>query len=294
MGRQYSRHRARLSNYESWRAWTVVHCELCWMKATRRLLVHRRFVAVRAGVRCAGWPGKRACTLEVRDRCGQYEWPQVEVCRRRASLWWLVTQPSGRPLQPPPWRENARTRMRLAHVPSTTHQPHLVLTLCDQRRKPRSRVCLPLPPPYSGNRPAMSAPPSSPLPENQPGSATQSEPSPTRKRSHSEMVAGQQGARRASPVEISSTHSSSDDTEEDSTKVTLTPSRKNGTRAEEQRETRVQIDDDELDPEQPLEEFDWEELEKRYHEAIGQRNKEDQQLYDDFQRLMTVIWPSSR
>lgn len=135
----------------------------------------------------------------------------------------------------------------------------------------------------------MSASPSSPLPEDQPDSATQSEPSPTRKRSHSEMVAGQQGARRASPVEISSTHSSSDDTEEDSTKVTSTPSRKNGNHAEEQRETRVQIDNDELDPEQPLEEFDWEELENRYHKAIGQRDKEDEQLYDDFQRLMTFF-----
>lgn len=188
-------------------------------------------------------------------------------------------------------RKCPHTDAPLAHVPSTTHQPHLVYTLCDQRRKSRSRACLPLP--ASSNRPAMSTPPLSPLPEDQPGSPRQSEPSPARKRSHSEMAAGQQGARRASPVEISSTHSSSDDTEEDS-KVISTPSRKNDNHAEEQPETRVQIDDDELDPEQPLEEFDWEELENRYHKAIDQRNKEDQQLYDDFQRLMTVTWPSSR
>lgn len=134
----------------------------------------------------------------------------------------------------------------------------------------------------------MSTPPS---PEGQRGSASESEPSPTRKRSHSEMAAGQQGAQRpSSPVEISSTRSNSDDMEDDSAKPTSTPPRKNG-KTGEQPETQFPMDEDELDPEQPLEDFDWQELEQRYHKAMETKTEEERQLYDEFERLIRVIGP---
>ncbi|KAL1651388.1 hypothetical protein SLS58_000728 [Diplodia intermedia] len=129
----------------------------------------------------------------------------------------------------------------------------------------------------------MSTPPS---PEDQPGSGTESEPSPTRKRNHSEMAAGQQGTQRASPpVEISSARSDSDGVDDNSVKPTSTPPHKNG-KAEEQPETEFRVDEDELDPEQPLGDYDWQDLERRFHKAMDEKTEEDDRLSDEFARLI--------
>ncbi|OJD30905.1 zinc finger fyve domain-containing protein 19 [Diplodia corticola] len=131
----------------------------------------------------------------------------------------------------------------------------------------------------------MSTPPS---PEDRPNRGAES---PTRKRSHSEMAAGKQGVQRASPVpptEISSAGSDSSDKEDDSVKPTSMPPLEN-VNAHEQPETQFQMGDDELDPEQPLKDFDWQELEERYHNAMAVKLDEDQQLWTEFERLMNFF-----
>lgn len=126
----------------------------------------------------------------------------------------------------------------------------------------------------------MSTPPSPALPEEHPASDMDTEGSPLRKRSHADME-GQHGAQRALPIEISSTHSSDLDTEDEVSHLT-SPSGEQG-------KFHEQTEENEPDPEAPLEAFDWHEFEKKYHDAMAERKQEEIALFREFERLMAFF-----
>ncbi|KAL1636849.1 hypothetical protein SLS56_000943 [Neofusicoccum ribis] len=103
------------------------------------------------------------------------------------------------------------------------------------------------------------------------------------------MVAGQQGAQHASTIEISSTSSCSEDADDQSPRATPIPSHNHDAPGEKLADAQAQTEDDELDPGQPLADFDWTELEARYHGAMKERNAEEQELFNEFERLMNFF-----
>ncbi|GME40278.1 Zinc finger fyve domain-containing protein 19 [Neofusicoccum parvum] len=103
------------------------------------------------------------------------------------------------------------------------------------------------------------------------------------------MVAGQQGAQHASTIEISSTSSRSEDADDQSPRATPIPSHNHHTPGEKLADAQAQTEEDELDPGQPLADFDWTELEARYHGAMKERNAEEQELFNEFERLMNFF-----
>lgn len=136
----------------------------------------------------------------------------------------------------------------------------------------------------------MSTPRSPSLPAERGSRATSSDgaDSPSQKRSHDAMVAGQHGT-HASPIQIASQPNSDVSDEDIHLSTTPTPSHAPANTRAEQSESHFQPDDDELDPEMPLDHFDWRDLEERYHDAMRERSQEEQQLSDEFQRLMNVV-----
>lgn len=59
----------------------------------------------------------------------------------------------------------------------------------------------------------------------------------------------------------------------------------NGHSVEENRDSRTEEDDD---PRNPLDEFDWNDFEARYRQAMSEANNDEQAIRDDFERLVQV------
>lgn len=112
----------------------------------------------------------------------------------------------------------------------------------------------------------MSTPPSPALPEEHPASDMDTEGSPLRKRSHADME-GQH---------------------EDEVSHLTSPSGEQG-------KFHEQTEENEPDPEAPLEAFDWHEFEKKYHDAMAERKQEEIALFREFERLMAFFqqWAST-
>ncbi|EKG21994.1 hypothetical protein MPH_00686 [Macrophomina phaseolina MS6] len=109
------------------------------------------------------------------------------------------------------------------------------------------------------------------------------------KRSHADMesTSGQHG-QRDSPVEVSSAQFSSEDDGE-SAQSSASPPAEENKRHHEHRQTQFQSSEDDLDPEAPLDPFDWQELEGRYHDEMTYRQAEEEALFMEFERLMAFF-----
>ena len=49
-------------------------------------------------------------------------------------------------------------------------------------------------------------------------------------------------------------------------------------------------DTEQLDPAAEIEHFDWAKLEERYHRAISERNREEQDILQEWENLMNVLY----
>lgn len=72
----------------------------------------------------------------------------------------------------------------------------------------------------------------------------------------------------------------------------IIPPRENDESKDSHEGTEGAEDTEQLDPAAEIEHFDWAKLEERYHRAIGERNKEEQEILQEWENLMNffTIW----
>ena len=69
----------------------------------------------------------------------------------------------------------------------------------------------------------------------------------------------------------------------------IIPPRENDESKDSHEGTEGAEDTEELDPAAEIEHFDWVKLEERYHRAIGERSKEEQDILQEWENLMNVL-----
>ena len=69
----------------------------------------------------------------------------------------------------------------------------------------------------------------------------------------------------------------------------IIPPRENDEPKDSHEGTEGVEDTEQLDPAAEIEHFDWAKLEERYHRAIDERNKEEQEILQEWENLMNVL-----